>query len=72
MPQTETAADALPPPPELHVDLSGPPQLIWRSFIDHIGDLSAAILTALGNSPHDAAASIWNAAWHSCQPPRGH
>jgi hypothetical protein len=74
-----------PPPAEaphldVHIDLSGLANLIWQTFIDHVGDLGNAIWTSLlprlpdiagqvlgmlEDALRTAATAIWDAAWGS-------
>lgn len=69
-----------PGPVDIHIDLSGLANLIWQSFVDHIGDLGSAVWTSLlPNLPaiagqilalvedalRTAASAIWSAAWGS-------
>jgi hypothetical protein len=59
-----------PPPPspspvDIHIDLSGIADLIWRWFIDHVGELGTAILVPLENTLRAAAQAVWDAVWHS-------
>src|SRR5713226_2628215 len=78
-------ADPPPPPAQpgpinIQIDLSGLANLIWQSFIDHIGDVGTAVWTGIrdhlgeiGNAIlvpleaalHNAAGAIWDAAWQS-------
>jgi hypothetical protein len=79
-------ADPNPPgggavgPIDIHIDLSGLANLIWSTFIDHVGDLGNAIWTNLAprlpdiagqvlgmleDALHTAAAAIWDGVWGS-------
>ncbi len=59
-----TALQDQPSPVSVHVDLSGFAQLIWRWFIDLLGEVGNAILIAIANTAHAAAQAIWDAVWH--------
>ncbi len=80
MAQEQPAPPAQPGPIDVHIDLSGLANLIWQSFVDHIGDVGTAVWTGIrghmgeiGNAIlvpleaalHNAAAAIWDAAWSS-------
>lgn len=67
-------------PIDVHIDLSGLANLIWSTFIDHVGDLGNAIWTNLlprlpdiagqvlamvEDALRTAATAIWDAAWSS-------
>ena len=71
---------AQPGPIDVHIDLSGLANLIWQSFIDHIGDVGTAvwagirdhmgeigmaIWTPLVNTLQEAARAVWDGVWHS-------
>ena len=71
---------AQPGPIDVHIDLSGLANLIWQSFIDHIGDVGTAvwagirdhmgeigmaIWTPLVNTLQEAARAMWDGVWHS-------
>ena len=45
--QADPAPSPAPGPIDIHIDLSGLANLIWSTFIDHIGDLGNAIWTSL-------------------------
>src|SRR5579859_5058072 len=53
------------PPVDVHIDLSGIAELIWRWFMDHIDELGTAILVPLENALRVAAQAVWDAVWHS-------
>jgi hypothetical protein len=76
------AQDQPPPsgPIDVHIDLSGLANLIWSTFIDHVGDLGNAVwtnleprlpdifgqlLAMLEDALHSAASAIWDSAWSS-------
>jgi hypothetical protein len=78
--QSDPPPTSAPGPIDVHIDLSGLANLIWQSFIDHIGDVGTAvwsgirdhlpeigmaIWTPLGNFLHDAARAVWDGVWHS-------
>lgn len=78
--QADPPPPAQPGPINISIDLSGLANLIWQSFIDHIGDVGTAvwtgirdhmgeignaILVPLEDALHHAAAAIWDAAWTS-------
>jgi hypothetical protein len=53
-----------PPPPapgpiDVHIDLSGLANLIWQSFIDHIGDVGNAAWTGIVEHLPQIGTSIW-------------
>jgi|SRR5579859_3331105 len=54
-------ADPPPPAPniDIHVDLSGLANLIWQSFIDHIGDLGTAVWAGIKDHIGDVGTVIW-------------
>ncbi len=69
-----------PPSIDVHIDLSGLANLIWETFINHIGDVGNAVwsallpqlpnvagqvLTMLEDALRNAAQAIWDAAWSS-------
>src|SRR5215210_5649508 len=54
-----------PGPIDIHLDLSGLADLIWGSFLAHIGDLGMGIWTPLENTLRQAAQSVWDGIWHS-------
>lgn len=53
------------PPPEVHVDLNGLADLIWRSLMDHLNDLGTAAWKSLTESAaeglNNAAHEVWDA-----------
>jgi hypothetical protein len=53
------------PTPEIHIDLSGLAESIWRWFIDHIDDLGSAIVSGIETALREAAQAVWEAIWHS-------
>jgi hypothetical protein len=76
----EPSPPSQPGPIDVHIDLSGLANLIWQTFIDHVGDLGNAIwssllpnlpalagqvLALLEDALRNAAQAIWNAAWGS-------
>src|SRR6266487_537829 len=54
-----------PGPIDIHIDLSGLANLIWQSFIDHIGDLGTAIWSPFMHTLEGAARSVWAGVWGS-------
>src|SRR5205085_1783959 len=54
-----------PGPINIHVDLDGLANLIWQSFIDHIGDVGTAVWTPLASTLtgtiRGGAQSVWSA-----------
>jgi hypothetical protein len=70
-------AEPTPTPPgggegptiDIHLDLSGLAELIWRWLIDHIGELGWAVWLPLEQTlraaAQAAAQAIWDAAWNS-------
>ena len=78
--QSDPPPTSAPGPIDVHIDLSGLANLIWQSFIDHIGDvgnavwtgirdhmgeIGMAIWTPLVNTLHDSARAVWDGVWHS-------
>jgi hypothetical protein len=50
---------------DINIDLSGLANLIWQSFIDHIGDLGTAIWTPFVHTLEGAARAVWAGVWGS-------
>ena len=46
-------------PIDVHIDLNGLANLIWQSFIDHIGDVGNAAWSGIKANLPDIATSIW-------------
>ncbi len=60
-----------PPPPaspiDVHLDLSGLANLIWQSFIDHIGDVGTAVWTGIRDHIGEIGLAIWTPLEHTLQ-----
>ena len=56
-----------PPGPkvDVHVDLSGLADPIWRSLPHHLDELGSAMLSSLDHALRNAAHALWDALWHS-------
>jgi hypothetical protein len=63
--QQQPPPPSSPPAVDIHIDLSGIAELIWRWFMDHIGELGTAILIPLESALRAAAQAVWDAVWHS-------
>lgn len=75
-----TPPPAQPGPIDVHINLDALANLIWQSFLDHIGDVGTAvwsgikdhigeigmaIWTPLVAALRDAARAVWDGVWHS-------
>jgi hypothetical protein len=57
--QEQPAPPQQPGPVDIHIDLSGLANLIWQSFIDHIGDVGNAVWTGIRDHMSDIGWAIW-------------
>jgi hypothetical protein len=57
--QADPPPSPAPGPVDAHIDLSGLANLIWQSFIEHIGDVGNAIWAGIKANLPDIAATIW-------------
>ncbi len=63
MPQAQPNPE--PPHVDVHIDLGGLADLIWRSFQEHIGDVIDAVFAVVAGKLREIEQAIWDAVWHS-------